>query len=171
MPNLGIISVNIWSILISLANLTILFLILKRFLFKPVQNMLNTRRNEIDSQYDAATNAKQNAEQMQSELTERLAGAKQEAESIVKEAADIAKARGDKIVEDAKATADGILRQAEADAELERKRVGENIKEQIVDVSTALAEKMLEREVNADDHNALIDDFINKIGENDDSDK
>ena len=171
MPNLGIISVNIWSILISLANLTILFLILKRFLFKPVQNMLNTRRNEIDSQYDAATNAKQNAEQMQSELTERLAGAKQEAESIVKEAADIAKARGDKIVEDAKATADGILRQAEADAELERKRVGENIKEQIVDVSTALAEKMLEREVNADDHNALIDDFINKIGENDDSDR
>ena len=165
MPNLGIISVNIWSILISLANLTILFLILKRFLFKPVQNMLNTRRNEIDSQYDAATNAKQNAEQMQSELTERLAGAKQEAESIVKEAADIAKARGDKIVEDAKATADGILRQAEADAELERKRVGENIKEQIVDVSTALAEKMLEREVNADDHKALIDDFISKIGD------
>ena len=171
MPNLGIISVNIWSILISLANLTILFLILKRFLFKPVQNMLNTRRNEIDSQYDDAQKAKQNAEEMQSELTERLAGAKQEAESIVKEAADIAKARGDKIVEDAKATADGILRQAEADAELERKRVGENIKEQIVDVSTALAEKMLEREVNADDHNALIDDFINKIGENDDSDR
>ena len=171
MPNLGIISVNIWSILISLANLAILFLILKRFLFKPVQNMLNTRRNEIDSQYDDAQKAKQNAEEMQSELTERLAGAKQEAESIVKEAADAAKLRSDKIVEDAKTTADGIIRQAEADAELERRRVGESIKEQIVDVSTALAEKMLEREVNADDHNALIDDFINKIGENDDSDR
>lgn len=171
MPNLGIISVNIVSILISLANLAILFLILKRFLFKPVQNMLNTRRNEIDSQYDDAQKAKQNAEEMQSELTERLAGAKQEAESIVKEAADAAKLRSDKIVEDAKTTADGIIRQAEADAELERRRVGESIKEQIVDVSTALAEKMLEREVNADDHNALIDDFINKIGENDDSDR
>lgn len=171
MPNLGIISVNIWSILISLANLAILFLILKRFLFKPVQNMLNTRRNEIDSQYDDAQKAKQNAEEMQSELTERLAGAKQEAESIVKEAADAAKLRSDKIVEDAKTTADGIIRQAKADAELERRRVGESIKEQIVDVSTALAEKMLEREVNADDHNALIDDFINKIGENDDSDR
>ena len=171
MPNLGIISVNIWSILISLANLAILFLILKRFLFKPVQNMLNTRRNEIDSQYDDAQKAKQNAEEMQSELTERLAGAKQEAESIVKEAADAAKLRSDKIVEDAKTTADGIIRQAEADAELERRRVGESIKEQIVDVSTALAEKMLEREVNADDHNALIDDFIDKIGEDNDSDR
>ena len=171
MPNLDIISVNIWSILISLANLAILFLIVKRFLFKPIQNMLNARRNEIDSQYDDAANAKQSAEQMQTELSERLEGAKSEAEGIVKEAADIAKARGEKIVEDARATADGIIRQAEEDAELERRRVAETIKEQIVDVSTALAEKMLEREVKADDHNALIDDFINKLGENDDSDR
>ena len=166
MQNLGIVSVNIWQILISLANLTILFLILKKFLYKPVQKMLDARRKEIDSQYEDASNAKQSAQAKDAELTERLANAKAEAEGIVKEAADIAKARGDKIVEDARATADGIIRQAEEDAELERKRVGETIKEQIVDVSTALAEKMLEREVNADDHKALIDDFIDKIGEN-----
>ena len=95
-----------------------------------------------------------------------MVGAKAEAESIINEAADIAKARGDKIVEDARATADGIRRQAVEDARLERKRMNETIKEEIVEVSTALAEKMLEREVNADDHKALIDDFIDKIGEN-----
>ena len=128
--------------------------------------MLDERRAQIDSDYADAESAKQNAEQKDAELTERLANAKAEAEGIVKEAADMAKARGDKIVEDARATADGIIRQAEEDAELERKRVGETIKEQIIDVSTALAEKMLEREVNADDHKALIDDFIDKIGEN-----
>ena len=165
MQNLDIISVNLWQILISLANLVILFLILKKFLYKPVTKMLEARRAEIDGQYADAENAKNSAEAMEAELTERLAGAKAEAEGIVKEAADIAKARGDKIVEEARATADGIIRQAEEDAELERKRVGETIKEQIVDVSTALAEKMLEREVNADDHKALIDDFISKIGD------
>ena len=163
---MSIISVNIWQILISLANLVILFLILKKFLYKPVQKMLDERRAQIDSDYADAESARTSAEQKDAELTERLANAKAEAEGIVKEAADIAKARGDKIVEDARATADGIIRQAEEDAELERKRVGETIKEQIVDVSTALAEKMLEREVNADDHKALIDDFIDKIGEN-----
>lgn len=165
MQNLDIISVNLWQILISLANLVILFLILKKFLYKPVTKMLEARRAEIDGQYADAENAKNSAEAKDAELTERLAGAKAEAEGIVKEAADIAKARGDKIVEEARATADGIIRQAEEDAELERKRVGETIKEQIVDVSTALAEKMLEREVNADDHKALIDDFISKIGD------
>ncbi len=163
---MSIISVNIWQILISLANLTILFFILKKFLYKPVQKMLDQRRAQIERDYADAAEGKQSAEQAQTELTERLNNAKAEAEGIVKEAADIAKARGDKIVEDARATADGIIRQAEEDAELERKRVGETIKEQIVDVSTALAEKMLEREVNADDHKALIDDFIDKIGEN-----
>lgn len=166
MQSLDIISVNLWQILISLANLTILFLLLKKFLYKPVVKMFEARRAEIDSQYSDAQNAKQSAEAKDAEITERLAGAKAEAESIINEAADIAKARGDKIVEDARATADGIRRQAEEDARLERKRVNETIKEEIVEVSTALAEKMLEREVNADDHKALIDDFINKIGEN-----
>lgn len=169
--NLDVISVNFWQILISLANLVILFLILKKFLYKPVTKMLEARRAEIDGQYAEAENAKNSAEAKDAELTERLAGAKQEAEGIVKEAADIAKSRGDKIIEDARTAADGIIRQAEVDAELERKRASETIKTQIIDVSTALAEKMLEREINADDHNALINDFIDKIGEDDDSDR
>lgn len=165
MQNLGIISVNLWQILISLANLTILFLLLKKFLYKPVTKMLEERRAQIDQDYSDAETAKQNAEAKDAELTERLGNAKKEAEGIVKEAADTAKMRGDKIVEDARATADGIIRQAELDAELQRKKADEKIKEQIVDVSTALAEKMLEREINADDHKTLIDDFINNIGD------
>ena len=168
---MSIISVNIWQILISLANLVILFLILKKFLYKPVQKMLDERRAQIDNDYADAESAKQSAEAKDAELTERLSHAKSEAEGIVKEAADIAKARGDKIVEDAKAQADGIIRQAELEAELELKRAEAAIKTQIIDVSTALAEKMLEREVNADDHKVLIDNFIDQIGEDDDSDR
>lgn len=165
MQNLDIISVNLWQILISLANLTILFLLIKKFLYKPVLKMLDARRTQIEKDYSDAAEAKKNAEQAQVELTSRLNNAKAEAEGIVKEAADTAKLRGDKIVEDARAAADGIIRQAEQDAELQRKKANESIKEQIVDVSTALAEKMLEREINADDHKALIDDFINNIGD------
>ena len=171
MQPLDIISVNLWQILISLANLTILFLLLKKFLYKPVTKMLEARRAQIDSDYSDAKIAKQSAEQKDAELTERLKNAKAEAEGIVKEAADAARTRGDKIVEDARNTADGIIRQAELDAKLERRRVNETIKAQIVDVSTALAEKMLEREINTDDHKALIDEFIDKIGEDNDSDR
>ena len=171
MQSLDIISVNLWQILISLANLAILFLLLKKFLYKPVMKMLSARESEIDSRYNDAETAKASAEAKDAELTSRLENAKAEAEGIVKEAADMAKARGDKIVEDAKVQAQGIIRQAESNAELEKKRAESAIKTQIIDVSTALTEKMLEREINADDHKALIDDFIEKIGENDDSDR
>lgn len=171
MQSLDIISVNLWQILISLANLVILFLILKKFLYGPVTKMLAKRREEIDTQYTEAETANKSALAKEREFTEKLSGAKAQAEAIVKDAADTAHTRSDKIIEDAKAQAEGIIKQAELDAELEHKRAEADIKTQIVDVSTALAEKMLEREVNADDHKSLIDCFIEEIGEDDDSDR
>jgi F-type H+-transporting ATPase subunit b len=96
---------------------------------------------------------------------EVITNAKREAESILKQATDTAKYRADQIVTEAGERAEGIVRRAEAEAELERKKATEGIKREIVDVSAALAEKMLEREVNENDHRALIDSFIDKIGE------
>ena len=171
MQTLDIISVNLWQILISLANLTILFFLLKKFLYKPVTKMLKQREEEIESRYSEADAAKASAESKDAELERRLNNAKVEAEDIVKDAAAAAKLREAKIVEEAKATADGIIRQAETQAQLELKRAEEAIKTQIVDVSTALTEKMLEREINAADHQALIDSFIEEIGEDNDSDR
>jgi len=49
MQTLEVISVNLWQILISLLNLLILFLLFKKFLFKPVNNMLAKRQSEIDA--------------------------------------------------------------------------------------------------------------------------
>ena len=168
MQTLDVISVNIWQILISLINLVLLFLIIKKFLFKPVKNILAKRQDEINSQYDAADQAKAEAEQSRVEYEEKLSGAKAEADAILQNAADNAKYRGDKIIAEAQQTADGIIRRAETEAELERKKAIDGIKQEIVSVSGALAEKMIEREINTDDHRALIDSFIEGIGEEND---
>lgn len=168
MQTLDVISVNIWQILISLLNLVLLFFILKKFLFKPVKNILAKRQAEIDSQYDAADQAKNEAEQSRIEYEEKLSGAKAEADEILQTATDIAKQRGDKIVAEAQLKADGIVRRAETDAELERKKAIDGIKQEIVAVSGALAEKMIEREINTEDHRTLIDSFIEGIGEEND---
>ena len=63
MQNLDVISVNIWQILASLANLLILTWILKRFLFKPVKKMLDNRRAAIDADYAEAAAAREAAEE------------------------------------------------------------------------------------------------------------
>ena len=80
-------------------------------------------------------------------------------------ATDHAKYRSDILVAEAKERADGILRAAQNEAELERQKAADGIKREIVEISGALTEKMLEREINTKDHRTLIDSFLEKIGD------
>ncbi len=164
MQSLDVISVNIWQMAVSLANLVLLFLIVKKFLYKPVKNMLNERRSAIDNDYKDAADAKEKAESDMKAYEEKLSTAADEAGTILKNAVDVAKAREKEIIDDANEKARGIIKRAEADAVLEKKRAREDIKKEIVEVSTLLSEKMLEREISADDHEKLIDSFIDNIG-------
>lgn len=167
MQTLDVISVNIWQIVISLLNLLIIFVILKKFLFAPVNNMLQKRREQIDMQYESASKAQQEAIASKNEWEIRLSNAQGEADELIKNAAEKATKRSDKILADARDKADGIVRRAKNDAELEIKKAQDGIKREIVDVSAVLTEKMLGREINEQDHRSLIDSFIEKIGEDD----
>ncbi|MBR5235957.1 MAG: F0F1 ATP synthase subunit B [Clostridia bacterium] len=169
--SLDVISVNLWQILISLANLLILFTLVKKFLFGPVKNVMTKRQAEIDEKYTAADVAVDAAEKDKKEWEEKMQGADAKAQDILSSASENAKQRSEKIVLEAKERAESILRQAEAEAELERKKAIDGIKREIVEVSGALTEKMLEREVNTKDHRNLIDSFIEKLGDSDDTDK
>ncbi len=168
MQNLDVISVNLWQILISLANLVLIFLILKKFLFKPVTNILEKRNREIDESYDNASKAEKEAEESRIAWEEKLSGADARAAEIVKDAADGAKFRADNIIAEAQSKADDIVRMAKTEALLERKKAVDGIKREIVEVSSALSEKILEREINAEDHRKLIDSFIDDIGDSND---
>lgn len=165
MQTLDVISINLWDILVSLLNLVLLFLIVKKFLYKPVKKMLETRQNTIDDKYKEAELAKKAALSDKAAYEEKLKTAKGEADRVIKSAVDIASQRESEIIEDAKQKADVIIRQAEVDAALEKKKEEESIRREIVEVSSALTEKMLGREVNMDDHKQFIDSFIESIGE------
>ena len=171
MQSLEVISINLWQILISLANLVILFLIVKKFLFKPVKKVLAQRQDLMDAQYSAAQEAQAQALADKDAWEHKMQSAKAEADAIMKDAASKAQIRGDRIVSDAREKADGIIRQAQTAAELERKKAEDGIKKEIVDVSAALAEKMLGREINSQDHRDMIDSFIEALGEDHGSDE
>ena len=165
MQSLDIISVNLWQILISLANLLILFLIIKKVLYGPVKRVLAERQAEIDGRYEEADNAKREALAANAEWQAKLGAAKEEADGIIQTATKNADKRGEKIVAEAKEKAEIIIRQAETEAELEKKKAKEEIKYEIVTISAALAEKMLSREISEDDHKELINSFIDGIGD------
>lgn len=168
MQTLDVISVNLWQILISLANLFLLFLIVKRFLFGPIKKVLEQRQKELDDRYAAAESAERTACESRDAFEKKLSTAEQEAEAILREATENARLRGDRIVSEARERADGMILAAQNEAELERRRATDEIKREIVSVSGALAEKMLEREINSEDHRSLIDSFIENIGDGND---
>ena len=92
------VSIGWWEILVTMCNTLITFLIIKKFLYKPVRKMLAARSEEVQSMYATAEKAQSEAEQMRSEYTERLSKAKEEAAEIVGSATRRAAERSDEIL-------------------------------------------------------------------------
>lgn len=162
-----IISVNLWQIVVSLLNLVILFLIIKKFLYQPVKNVLKSRQDKIDEQNNKASEYLSNAERTKAELEAKLNDAENQADNILNEATVNAQRRKEKILDEARDEAESIIRQAKTNAELEMKKAESDIKTQIVDVSFELSKKIIEREIKEEDHHKLIDSFITQIGDGD----
>ena len=165
MQNLDIISINIWQVVISLANLVILFLILKKFLFEPVKKIKAQRENEIETQYKKAEKANQEANELKAGWEDKITTADQKADEIISEAVERANERNEIMLYESREKADQIIRKAKADIERDRREARETIKKEIVDVSQVISEQIIGREINMDDHRDLIDDAIDKLGE------
>ena len=165
MQSLEVISINLWQILISLANLAILYCLLKKFLYKPVKKTIASRQEAIDQQYRAAEEAEKSAMASRDLYAEKLAGAPAEADSLIHEATANATRRSERIVADARDKADAIVRQGQIEAAMEKKKAQASIRREITDVSAALTEKLLGREMNTGDHRQLIDSFLQEMGD------
>ncbi|MBE7069625.1 MAG: F0F1 ATP synthase subunit B [Ruminococcaceae bacterium] len=165
MQDLDIISINIWHIVISLANLVILFLILKKLLFKPVKKIVDKRQKELEAEYRKAEKTQAEADAIKAEWEGKMATAEAEADKIISDAVERADSRNEVMLYESREKADQIIRKAKADIERERKDARETIKKEIVDVSEALSEQIIGREINMDDHRDLIDRAIDRIGE------
>lgn len=162
--NLDVISVNIWGILISLANLVIMFLIVKKFLFKPVQKVMADREAEVGRVYSDADHALAEAEKSRDEYEAKLAASDEEAGNIVRAAKERANAESRDIIAAADRKAADMLKKADEDIAFEKKKAINDVKNEISGISVEIAEKMIGRELKEEDHRALIDSYIDGIG-------
>ena len=171
MQSLEVFSLNLWQMLISLCNLVILFLILKKFLYKPVRRALEERKQAVEGVYADAQKALDTANANKTEYERELAGIRERADSMLASATADANKRSEAILSDARERADGMMRQAKNDISLERRKAESGIRSEIADVSTALTEKLLAREINSADNRKLIDDFLDEMEDGNDADE
>lgn len=163
MGNLEIISLNIWHIIATIANLLILTLIIKKFLFKPVQKILAERKGQVDEIYKTANDAAAQAESDKQLYAEKLENAREEAEAIVKAATQRADRLSDEIVSDARQKAADTMKKAEDDIALEKKKAMNELKNEISEISVQIAGNVVGREINEQDHREMIDSFIENL--------
>lgn len=162
---LAFFTVDVWTMLFTWVNMLILFTVMKKFLFKPVMNILDQRDAEIKKIYDDANDANEKAVTLEKEYSEKMAQARDEAGEIIKQATLTAQKREKEIIESAHQQVAAMTRRAETQIAQERKKAYQEIKEEISDISVAIAGKMVQREITAADHEALISQFIENVGE------
>ncbi len=155
------------TMIATLLNTLILFLVLKHFLFKPVNKILDERKEKVEKTYKEADDKLTEASRLETEYTEKLANAKAESAEIVKNATKRAQLRSDEIIAEAKTEASGLIVKANADIKKEKKRAVNQIKDEISDIALMVAEKVVEKEISPKDHERLIENFISEFGEDD----
>ncbi len=154
-----------WTFIAQILNLFIQMYLIKRFLFKPINAMLDKRKAMADAEIQQARREKNEAMTLKSSYENSLTQAKAEANSILQNAQKDAVARSEAIINDAQSQAANLKAKAEADILQEKKKAVNDIKNEIGGIAMEIAGKVVEREINEEDHKKLIDEFIENVGE------
>ena len=161
----ALITLDGWTFLAQICNLMIQLVIFKKFLLKPIKQVIADRKAKADSEIADATKLRTEAEAMKAEYEQNLQNARTEANQIVAAAQKTATARSEEIVGEARAQAAALKQKAEADIAQERKKAVNEVKDEIGGIAMEIASKVVEREISEKDHKDLIDEFIKNVGE------
>ena len=159
-----LLGVNFFNALFTLANTLAVFFVFKKFLYQPVMNVIRSRQQEIDQQLLDAQKAKQDAQTLQQEYEQKLLDAQNTSQRILSEAVARGQAREEDILRSAKAEADRYAAEQQAAGIAEKKKAITEAKGEISDLAVAIAEKVVQREINAADQQALVETFLEELG-------
>lgn len=158
-----------WNFLFTLLNLIIFFLLMRKFLFKPIMNVLNKRKEMIDNQFNNAEKANSQANELKTQYEEKIENINAESQQIISKAKESARAEYDKIMDRAEADAENLKaaakRQADAAVENEMRAARENIAGIAIDAAV----KVLGANVSAETDSDIFDEFLNEGSEENES--
>ncbi len=159
----ALIGINPWTLLFAWINLIILYLFLKKLLFKPVKKMIDDRQKEIDDLYADAEQKRTEAEADRVAYEEKLQHAEWESEQILRSAQRRAQLREEEILREADETARRTLKRADEQVELEKRRAINEVKDEVSGMAVQIASAIIARDVKAEEHADMIDDFLREL--------
>ena len=156
---------DVANLVFTIINLLVLYFLMKKFLFKPVNNIIAKREEAIKKQFDDADEAKKKAEETKKQYEESLASAKDESARIVQEAKDKARVEYDRIVKSADEEVAKRLQKAEETIAEEKAKSLRNMEADFEGLVVAAASKVVGEKVTVENSQKLYDDFLAEMGE------
>jgi F-type H+-transporting ATPase subunit b len=149
----------IWTILTFLVLLTLL----AKFAWRPLLRALESRQELIRKSLDDAQLAKQELERLQQESAQIIRQARVDADAVVAQSRSDAARLRDEMRQKAKSEADGIVRNAERQIQLETQRALQQIRHEAVELSVMIASKILRRTLTKEDNEKLIEEALKQV--------
>ena len=161
----SLVTVNPVTLIAQICNLFLQLLIVKIFFLDKIKAILDQRREAADAQITEAENAKAEALAIKQTYEQNMKEAKAKAEDILMSAQRTATSRSEEIISQAQQQAAQIKSKASSDIDMEKKKAINDAKNEISGLAMAIAGKVVERELNTADQSAMIDRFINELGD------
>lgn len=152
------------TILLAIA-IFFLFLIMSKFLFNPARKLLQDRQDRINNDIESAKEDKEAAEALKAEYESKLKNADKEVEAILSEARQKALKNETKIIDEAKLEASRIIKRAQDEAELEKKHAMDDMKQEIIQIASLMAEKVVAAKIDTTIQDTLVEETLKEMGE------
>lgn len=152
------------NILVVSLSFLILMLLLKKFAWGSIADILKQREDKIANDLDSAEQSRLSAAQLEKERAAQLQNSRSDAADIIKNAKENGELSRQNILKETKAEVSRLKQKAENDITQEREAALANVKDEVAELSLQLASKILEKELSSDTHEALISQYIEGLG-------
>ncbi|AEV67038.1 F0F1 ATP synthase subunit B [Acetivibrio clariflavus] len=153
---------NIPDFVWTMINLAVLYLILRKVLFKPVTEFMENRANSIRQQLEESKANNQKALELKENYEKIIASIQMEAEKIKKEAEREAQEKYDEIIKQAKAEAEILIAKAREEMEMERIEMMKNMRNEIVSLALEAASKVIEANMDTEANRRFVDEILDR---------
>ena len=150
---------------LTLIAVFVLFLTGSIFFFNPARKFLEKRKENIENDILAAKEGKEEVARLKEEYEAKLSGVDAQVQEILSDARKKALANETKIISEARQEAGRIVERANHEAELEKQKVADEVKQEVISVAAAMAGKIVATGMDDATQERLLDETVKEMGE------
>lgn len=145
-------------------NAVILFFVLKLLLYKPILKFMKKREKTFSDKTETMDMREKELAQQKLQYDQMMSDAQTQAASIITKSNETARDHAKELIDEAKEMSREMVLRARKEIAIEKEQTQLEMKSEIVDMAVQIAEKVLKREVSAEDNKKIIDDFFERVG-------